>query len=367
MRSTALLVVLGLALGVGLAARAQPDTPTAAPAPPTEATPAADERSPEDEARRARALATVNGERITVGEVEDLLARQNPFLRSRFADPARLQEFVQDLVKVRLLAAEAERRGYDEHPLVVRAVKQAGVQMLMRTEFEERIRPETIPEEDVRAYYEAHIDEFRREAMVRASSILVGTRDEATALLEELKDTDLATFRRAARDHSIDPYTKLRGGDLRYFTRAGLPARGNPDDEPVAQELIDAAFALAEEGENGDISAEPVAVREDFAILMLTGKREADEAPYQQAEGNIRIRLWRERRQESLDTFVSDLRQRAQPEIHAERMDPIQLAVEPPNPGLPTTGESAMDEAPAEASAPTTDAPAPAGDTPSVE
>ncbi|MEO0321881.1 MAG: peptidylprolyl isomerase [Myxococcota bacterium] len=354
-------------------ARAQPGDAPAAPttAAPTTAAPeteaegdaaAEPERSPEDVARRSRALATVNGERITVGDVEDTLARQTPFLRARFARPGRLAEMVRDLVQVRLMAAEAERRGYGDNPLVVRQTRQNAVQVLMRTEFDERMRPESVPDEDVRAYFDAHPDEFRREAMVRASSILVATREEAEALLAELREADLATFRQTARDRSIDPYTKLRGGDLRFFARTGLPARANPDDEPVAGPLVEAAFALADGGEVGDLAPEPVAVRDDFAVVKLTGARPAEVTDFERAEGPIRIRLWRERRQEALDIFVRDLRERAAPVLHLERMNAIVLDTEEDHPGLPADApEPAKAPEPAESpSAPAESPPAPA-------
>jgi hypothetical protein len=47
------------------------------------------------------------------------------------------------------------------------------------------------------------------------------------------------------------------------------------------------------------------------------------------------MRLWRERRQKALDDFVLALRTRLNPEIHAERVDPIRLDPLPPGAGLP--------------------------------
>src|SRR5688500_2517350 len=51
-------------------------------------------RTPEDDARRAKVIAKVHETTITVGDVEDAVNAQSPFLRARYRDPAVLQEFV---------------------------------------------------------------------------------------------------------------------------------------------------------------------------------------------------------------------------------------------------------------------------------
>jgi hypothetical protein len=140
------------------------------------------------------------------------------------------------------------------------------------------------------------------------------------------------TFRDLAREHSLDVETKLRGGDLRYFTRARQPdpATTPSADAEVVQELVDAAFALREVG---DTSA-PVQVGDKWSVVKLTGLRPAETRTVADAGPSIRMRLWRERRQKSLDDFVLSLRTRLNPEVHAERVDPIRLDPLPAGAGL---------------------------------
>lgn len=297
-------------------------SPTTAPTP---TPPAA--RTEADEARRARVYATVGDVRITVGRIEDEIAQMSPFLRARYRDPVKLRELADSLVRFELLAREAERDGYGDRQVVQRSVKQAIVQNLIKTEFDERVTRDSITAEEIQAYYDSHQDEFGRPAMVRASHVLLTTREEADALLTEARAADARQFRELARRHSIDTETKLRGGDLRYFTQNGLPAGAREDDTPVDPAIVTAAFALQNVG---DVVSEPIAVGEHWSLVKLTGRRDAEQRTIEQASEGIRLRLWREKRQRAIDEFVDGLRRTHAPELHPDRMRPIRLDGPPP-------------------------------------
>ena len=317
-------------LGLSIVARAQPDA---------------------EQARRAQVVAKVDDVTLTVGSIEEDLQSQNAFQRARFTRARRLREYVENLVRFELLAAEAERRGFDEHPNVTKILEQTAVQSLIRREFDERLAPDAIPREDVVAFYRANPEQFRRPESRRAHHILLADEETARDVIAELQGADLRRFRELARARSLDTETKLRGGDLQYFTRDGRPvgARGlssdgeaegelvpTPDaDPPVDRALAEAAFAIETVGE---VSPEPVQLDDQFSVVMLTGKRVAENRTLADAEETIRLRLFRQRRQHAVDDFVQALRQRVQPEVHPERLDPIRLAASP------ATGRRATDD-----------------------
>jgi len=175
------LALLGLTGTVTSVAFAQPEQPEQPEQPPSEA-----ELTPEDRTRRAQVVVRVSGTEITVGDVEDQINAQSPFLRARYQDPSRLRDFVQQMVRFELMAAAAVEKGYGDHPGVVRTRKQNAVQRMIRERFEEDLTPETIPEADIRAYYDGNDAEFHRPEMVRASHIQVATSEDAVALITEL-------------------------------------------------------------------------------------------------------------------------------------------------------------------------------------
>lgn len=307
--------VSSLACAIALVAFAQEDPPEQ---PPPQQPPR--EYSPEDIARRAKVIARVGEAQITIGEVEDAINEQSPFLRARYRDPAALREFVDGLIRFELLAREADRQNADDDPEVQRVVKQNAVQQLIRRDFDEQITPDSIPEADVRAYYEAHPEEFNRDELRRAAHIQVASREEAVQLLPRVQAADAREFRIIAREESVDPETRLRGGDLRYFDREGRPR--NTRDPQLDEALARAAFALAEVG---DVSPEPIQVGERWSIVKLTGHRPAEHRPFEAAAPTIRLRLWRERRQSRLEEFVERLREQARVEVHYDRLRPIRL------------------------------------------
>ena len=341
------LVIASVMASAVTAALAQPgDDPPDQPAqPPQQLTPA-------DRARRARVVARVGEVRLTVGDVEDAINSQSPFLRLRYRDPERLRDFVQNMIRFELLAAEAERRELGDHPNVVRTIKQNAVQQLIRREFDERITPESIPVADVTEYYASHDEEFNRPEMVRASHVLVADEAAARELLQKARDADARTFRQLAREHSIDTETKLRGGDLRFFSRDGRPP--GSEDPAVEEVLVTAAFGLTNVG---DVVAEPVRVGEHRSIVMLTGRRPAETRSLEESAQGIRLKLWRERRQQEIDRFVDGLRQRHSPQIHEDRMSNIRLDPVSAQPGFSGHGHGGTAPEPGEGAVPGEGAP----------
>ncbi len=138
MRRLALLALLSTLLGTA-AALAQGTDPTAAPppapTPPAAPTPEA-EPSPEETARRAQVVAKIGPVEVTLGELEDEINRQSPFMRARYRDRAALRTFVEERIRFELIAREADRRHFGERPEVLAETRQAYVQQLIRRDFD---------------------------------------------------------------------------------------------------------------------------------------------------------------------------------------------------------------------------------------
>ncbi|MDH5672544.1 MAG: peptidylprolyl isomerase [Myxococcales bacterium] len=331
-----LFIALALLSAVAIAHSQQ----TPAPAPQATA-PEAAAQAPEpaaaapdaaDEARRATVLATYEGGQVTVADLEDTLGRQSPFMRQRYKDPEELTKLLDKTTRFALLADEAERRGFGKSDQVDQAVKQNAVQLLMKREFDEKLSPESIAEEEVSSYYQEHLDEYQRPATRRASHILVATAEEAKALLKEATEADLRGFRKLAREHTLDDATKLRGGDLRYFDDKGQ-LRGE-DVASIPKAIAKAVFALEKVG---DVAPKPIKIEGGYSIVKLTGNRPSVSRDKEQATETIRVRLWRTRRQDAIESFVAGLKAQHKPSVKAELMDAIVLEEGPAvsGPGIP--------------------------------
>lgn len=316
MRASGLLALaLGL-LTLPAIGSAQPQDPTRPELRP-EPTPAP--TTPEEIARRAQVVARVGDVTITLGQIEDEVNHQSPFMRARMRTGTALREHVQELIRVELLAREATRRGFADDPEVTDAVRQTSVQLLIRHDFDDRITAASIPADDIREYYEQHPAEFNQPEMRRASQIVLATRLEADALMDQARHADARTFRQLVTEHSADTETRIRGGDLRYFDAEGHTPNAADPDVPI--EAVHAAFALENVGDVSDVIAEG----DRFAIIELTGLRAAEHRELSQADAAIRTRLWRTTRQAALETFVDGLRQRIPTEVFYERMRGIHM------------------------------------------
>jgi hypothetical protein len=85
-----------------------------------------------DEVRRAKVFATVGGETITVGELEDMINARSAYARKRFAEPEVLKRFADDQVRNELFYRGAEKLGYAKDPDVSRFLDQTLFQLFVR-------------------------------------------------------------------------------------------------------------------------------------------------------------------------------------------------------------------------------------------
>jgi peptidyl-prolyl cis-trans isomerase C len=290
--------------------------------------------TPEAAAHRAEVVAQFEGTQITIGQLEDAIRDQNPFMQQRYLAPEAIRAMLDRSLRFELLAAEARRRGYDKNEAVTLAVKQNEVQALIKQQFDDKFTEASIPPEDVKKYYDEHIAEFVRPESRRASLLIVASEADAKALLPKAKAADLRAFRELARTQSVDPTNKQRGGDLGYFDASGhLIDESGPVDS-VDAALAKATFALKTVGDTSGV----VKVAERFAIVRLAGLRPAQSDTPASANERIRVRLWRERRQAAIDAKLAALRTEVKPEVHPELVDAVKLElapVLPPGKGMP--------------------------------
>jgi parvulin-like peptidyl-prolyl isomerase len=278
-----------------------------------------------DEARRAEVFATVGSATITVGILEDIINSRSPYARKRFAEPEVLKDFADDQVRNELFYQGAEKLGYAKDTDVAKFLDQTIIQLFIRKEFEESVTPDDVPEEDITKYYEDNPEEFRRPQMRRARHILVASKEEAKDVLAQLGSGESATFRALAKARSLDTETKLRGGDLLYFTEDGKLV-GKQDGAGIDLTLAKAAFRLEKSGS----LSKPLDLGDGkWSVLELTGIRPERVQTLEQANNGIRRNLWREERKAALTKLMTDLRTELKPEVYPERMGAI--ALEPAN------------------------------------
>jgi peptidyl-prolyl cis-trans isomerase C len=264
----------------------------------------------------AAPLARIDDVTITLGELQERINRQSPYIRARYTSLEQKKEFLDSLIRFEVLAKEAARRGLDRDPEVVRTMKQVMIQKLMRDELDAKITADTVSDAEMRAYYNANLADYVKPEEVRVSAIIVKNRAQAERVAGEARGEAGKTnkgFRDLVARYSQDEDSKLRGGDLRYLdaTTREVPA-------PV----VKAAFTLTS---TGDVSGVVDAGNSTWYVLKQTGRRRAMTKSFDDAKPAIRNKLFRDKRVAAQKDFVDKLRTAARIEIDEANLAKVRI------------------------------------------
>jgi peptidyl-prolyl cis-trans isomerase C len=244
----------------------------------------------------ARVLAKVGEHEITLGEYAATLERMDPFERLRYQSPDRRKQLLDELIDLELLATEARRRGLDQQPETQERVRQ-----MLRNELLDQVRagvpaPNDISEADARRYYDAHRDDFREPERRRVAHIALGSEAEAKALLEKAQAASPTDWGKLVAEKSRDPRGKPStalppelAGDLGIVGPPGHPRGENPN---VPEALRAAVFEI---DKLGGVLSRVVAAGGSFHVVRLTGKTDARDRTFADAERSIRVAQVQER------------------------------------------------------------------------
>lgn len=279
-------------------------------------------------------VAEGDGVAVTADELKKKLDEQSPFVRARYATLDRKKEFLENLIRFELLAREARARGLDKDPEVQETLSKIMVQKLVRQAFDdEKAKPS---DDEVRKYYDAHVDEFVKPERIRVSAVLfnapAGSPQRAAKSAEAKKalarvksegQKNPLAFSNVARELSEDAPTKASGGDLGYRTREELTAQ-------YSAELAGAAFALKEGQESGVVET-----RQGFAILKLGARQAPINRPFDEVKGQLAARIGREARTRDFDVFMKNLREKSSIKVNDAELEKVVVVAPPPAPAVP--------------------------------
>jgi parvulin-like peptidyl-prolyl isomerase len=232
-------------------------------------------------------------------------------------------EILDDLVDNEILFQKAIEKGMyrDEK------VRKILVNLLVREEVYAQMKDTDIPDEELRAYYEAHREEFVVPEKVQFRRIFVRTGDDrseeaAQSLVQSLHgklQADPSRFEALAHEYSDDP-NKRRGGDVGYVGRDGRLG--------LPQEVVDKAFTLA----TGQLS-EPFEAGGGLNLIQVTARRDAMDRTYEQMKGSVLRKLKNERVEERTKAYVAAIRKDIDVEIDEAALAAVEVEARPVPPG----------------------------------
>lgn len=273
-------------------------------------------------------VARVNGRPVTVEQLREEARTPPGTPAGQPLDHAAREEVLERLIAQELLAQEAERLGYAQHPKV-RALM---VDLLLREQVYATLPDAAVTEEAMSAHFAAHREDYIVPAKVQIQTLTVldstegavAAREKATALYTQLR-ANPELFRDLAQQHSQDPWGR-RGGDLGF-----VPAEGKPGVDP-------AVVALAFGAPVGEVQP-PLRTETGWVIVLPAARRETVERTYEQMRGTVLRDLKSQAAEQARQDYVQRLVEQADIDIDRRVLRDAQLKA----PSLPSPSAAPED------------------------
>lgn len=221
-------------------------------------------------------LAVVNGTPITEMDMEIAIQRFGQDRSQGLRSPEGRKQLLDQLIAWELLYQNAVDTGMEEREDYKQQLQEARKGILTQLAIQDVINGASVDEEEIKDYYEQNIEYFKEDEQVTARHILVDTLEKAQQVKEEIASG--TSFEDAARKYSSCP-SKDQGGFLGSFGRGMM-----------VPEFENAAFEL----EVGVVS-EPVKTQFGYHLILVEGRTESEEKPYDEVRELIRNHMLQEK------------------------------------------------------------------------
>ena len=211
--------------------------------------------------------------------------------QSKISDPDKFHDYIR------------EQTGMTFEDFRDQMKKQVLTQRVISDEISSRI---SIPEADLKKYYDEHPKDFVREEQVFLSQILISTEGKTPeqAAAAQKKATDLVArarkgekFSDLARDNSDDPATARDGGQLPPYKRS---------DHLLVKDIEDMVFSM----KKGQVT-DPIKVPTGLLILKVDERFEAGQASFEEVKNEITEKLAGPKMEPKVREYLTRLREDA--------------------------------------------------------
>lgn len=220
-----------------------------------------------------KVLATVAGQPITEEELQAFLnnvpREQQPYINN----PKFREQSLEQLISLHLFAKLGEDMKLEETEDFRKILENAKKDILAQLAMRETMKGVEVSDEEVKAFYDANSQQFKKGATVSAKHILTDAEDKCQTILESILNGE-KTFEDAAKEFSTCP-SGARGGDLGQFGRGQM-----------VKEFEDVAFAA----EIGEVKG-PVKTQFGYHLIKVENKSEETVASFDEVKEVIRRNL----------------------------------------------------------------------------
>ena len=239
----------------------------------------------------ADAAATVNGKAIKQSWVDFIT--KDAQARGQKPSDGMKNAIINELVGSELAYQEAQKQGLDKDPDFKTSSELANRKMLVNVFLQDFMKKNPVTEADTKAAYEDYKKELG-DKEYSARHILVKTEAEAKDVLAQLKKGD--DFAKVAKEKSLDPGSKEKGGDLGWFSPAGM-----------VKPFSDAVTSL----KKGETTSAPVQTQFGWHVIKLVDTRAAQVPSYDKVKDGLERTL----QQRKLEKMMIGLKEKAKIDV----------------------------------------------------
>ena len=234
-------------------------------------------------------LAVVGGKQITETDVEMLIASMGQ-AGQNYRSPQGKAAVLEELINQKLMLLDATRNLYEREPEFKEQLSRVKDELLVNYAVSKAVSSVRVTDDDAKAYFDEHPEQFAGEETVSASHILVDSEEKAAELIAKIKAGEI-TFEDAAAEHSSCPSGR-QGGNLGEFGHGQM-----------VPEFDEACFSM----EIGAIS-EPVKTQFGYHIIRLDGKKDAEPVHFGDVREGITRQLTMEKQRAAYQSKLNQLK-----------------------------------------------------------
>ncbi len=268
-------------------------------------------------------VATFAGHKIPTAELQRYFDEQTPSIRAQYQSEEKKKMLLNELITAQLLVDEGLKGGFQHDQIALDRFKKAMITGWMEGKYNDAEGEQGLSEAELRAYYQAHRDDYRRPERVRVEMIFfkatpgheAAVQAEAEEALRSLSQTkDRGAFSRLAATRSNDDPSRKSMGDLDFRTRDELTKSYGAAVATAADSLsVPGQLSPLVHGDGG------------FYLLRFEERLPALDLDFEASEKQIRSELWIERRAKLFDPYMNELAKQAQIKIDETALAKIGL------------------------------------------
>jgi peptidyl-prolyl cis-trans isomerase C len=245
--------------------------------------------------RAAKIVAVINGEKITVGDIERVYSKLSPQMHDEYERNGGIEQFLDTYINKRLIIQEAIKENFQARPDIASALADVKDNAVFDLYVKRVVADSVITETQMRDYYESHKKDYAVSEKIHAYHIIATalnqpvtnttgdnakTENEAKNKISEISEKSkptAATFSSIAMRFSEDA-SAGSGGDLGWFSRGKM-----------VPEFEEAAFALPK----GQVSG-PVRTPFGYHLIYIADRQEARTKSFDEVKLEIRDKFLQE-------------------------------------------------------------------------